>query len=100
MRQQRRRFHRAYPSDIISEWLAKSSRSAERHQIGLVGDIIPDSRATSLGSSMVGVKVEDQARRERDRQQIVENLARRFRVLALPDASPVRGNLGRASVWR
>jgi hypothetical protein len=41
-----------YPGDIISEWRAKSSRNAERHQIGLVGDIIPDSRATSLGISI------------------------------------------------
>src|SRR5271166_5053510 len=39
----------AYPGDIIPEWRAKSSRNAERDQIGLVGDIISDSRATSPG---------------------------------------------------
>jgi hypothetical protein len=39
----------AYPSEIIREWWAKSSRNAERHQIGLMGDIIADSRATSPG---------------------------------------------------
>src|SRR5271163_4550336 len=37
------------PGDFIPEWRAKSSRNAERHQIGMVGDIIPDSRATSPG---------------------------------------------------
>jgi len=40
-----------YPGDIIPERWAKSSRNAERHQIGLAGDIIPDSRATSPGIS-------------------------------------------------
>jgi phage antirepressor YoqD-like protein len=35
--------------DIIPEWRAKSSRNAERHQIGILGDIIADSRATSPG---------------------------------------------------
>jgi hypothetical protein len=39
----------AYPSEIIPEWRAKSSRNAERHQIGMLGDIIADSRATSSG---------------------------------------------------
>jgi hypothetical protein len=39
----------AYPGEIIPEWWAKSSRNAERDQIGMVGDIIPDSRATSPG---------------------------------------------------
>ena len=39
----------AYPSDIIPEWWAKSSRNTEQDQIGMVGDIIPDSRATSPG---------------------------------------------------
>src|ERR1700761_4899432 len=39
----------AYPSDIIPEWRAKSSRNAGRDQIGLEGDIISDSRATSPG---------------------------------------------------
>lgn len=29
---------------------AKSSRNAERDQIGMIGDIIPESRATSVGS--------------------------------------------------
>jgi hypothetical protein len=38
-----------YPSDIIPEWRAKSSRNAERDQIGMVGDIIADLRATSPG---------------------------------------------------
>jgi hypothetical protein len=38
-----------YPSEIILEWRAKSSRNAERHQIGMVSDIIADSRATSSG---------------------------------------------------
>src|SRR5271170_6555388 len=38
-----------YPGDIIPERRAKSSRNAERDQIGMVGDIIPDSRATSPG---------------------------------------------------
>ena len=51
MRQQRRRPTAVYPGDIIPEQRAKSSRNTERHQIGLVGDIIPDSRATSLGIS-------------------------------------------------
>jgi len=41
-----------YPGDIIPERWAKSSRNAERHQIGLAGDIIPDSRATSPGISI------------------------------------------------
>jgi hypothetical protein len=40
-----------YPGDIIPEWPAKSFRNAERHQIGLAGDIIADSRATSVGIS-------------------------------------------------
>ena len=40
-----------YPGDIIPERWAKSSRNDERHQIGLAGDIIPDSRATSPGLS-------------------------------------------------
>jgi hypothetical protein len=31
------------------QWRAKSSRNAERDQIGMMGDIIPDSRATSPG---------------------------------------------------
>ena len=43
-----------YPGDIIPERWAKSSRNAERHQIGLAGDIIPDSRATSPGISNIG----------------------------------------------
>ena len=51
MRQQRRRPTAVYPGDIILEQRAKSSRNTERHQIGLVGDLIPDSRATSLGIS-------------------------------------------------
>ena len=42
-----------YPGDIIPERWAKSSRNAERHQIGLAGDIIPDSRATSPGISNI-----------------------------------------------
>jgi hypothetical protein len=40
-----------YPGDIIPERQAKSSRNAERHHLGLAGDIIPDSRATSPGIS-------------------------------------------------
>jgi hypothetical protein len=40
-----------YPGDIIPERRAKSSRNAERHQIGLASNIIPDSRATSPGIS-------------------------------------------------
>jgi hypothetical protein len=39
----------AYPVEIIPEWRAKSSWNAERDQIGMVGDIIADSRATSPG---------------------------------------------------
>src|SRR3984893_3328672 len=39
----------AEPGDIIPECRAKSSRDAERDQIGMVGDIIADSRATSPG---------------------------------------------------
>src|SRR5215468_8247603 len=39
----------AYPSDIIPEFRAKSSWNAERDQIGMLGEIIPDSRATSPG---------------------------------------------------
>src|ERR1700747_2464483 len=39
----------AYPGEIIPEWRAKSSWNAERDQIGMVGDIIADSRATSPG---------------------------------------------------
>jgi hypothetical protein len=38
-----------YPGDFIPEWRAKSSRNAERHQIGMVREIIPESRATSVG---------------------------------------------------
>jgi hypothetical protein len=34
-------------------WHHEHSRNAERHQIGLVGDIIPDSRATSPGISIL-----------------------------------------------
>src|SRR5271155_6074043 len=37
------------PGEIIPECRAKSSRNAERHQIGMLGDIIADSRATSPG---------------------------------------------------
>jgi hypothetical protein len=44
----------AVASRFIPERRAKSSRNAERHQIGLAGDIIPDSRATSPGISRVG----------------------------------------------
>jgi hypothetical protein len=39
----------AYPGEIIPECRAKSSRNAERDQIGTLGDIIPDSRATCAG---------------------------------------------------
>jgi hypothetical protein len=39
----------AYPSEIIPEWRAKSSWNAERDQIGMLGEIIADSRATSPG---------------------------------------------------
>ena len=39
----------AYLGDIIPECRAKSSRNAGRDQIGMVGDIIVDSRATSPG---------------------------------------------------
>src|SRR5580693_4845827 len=35
--------------EIIPECRAKSSRNAEHDQIGMVGDIIADSRATSTG---------------------------------------------------
>jgi len=37
------------PAEIIPECRPKSSRNAERDQIGMLGDIIADSRATSLG---------------------------------------------------
>ncbi|MGA8758666.1 MAG: PEP-CTERM sorting domain-containing protein, partial [Stellaceae bacterium] len=40
-----------YPGDFIPESRAKSSRNAERHQIGMVREIIPESRATSVGIS-------------------------------------------------
>jgi hypothetical protein len=36
-------------SEIIPEWRAKSSWNAGRDQIGTVGEIIADSRATSPG---------------------------------------------------
>jgi hypothetical protein len=39
----------AYPSDIIPECRAKSSWNTERDQIGMLGEIIADSRATSPG---------------------------------------------------
>jgi hypothetical protein len=39
----------AYPGEIIPEWQATSSRSAERDQIAMAGDIISDSWATSPG---------------------------------------------------
>jgi len=39
------------PGDIIPEYRAKSSRNAERHQIGMVGDIIADSRRLPLESA-------------------------------------------------
>src|SRR5271154_2106638 len=51
--QQRRRSTGAYPGDIIPEWRAKSSRNAERDQIGTVSDIISDSRATSPGIRII-----------------------------------------------
>src|SRR5271155_4073176 len=38
-----------YPGDFIPECRAKSSRNSERHQVGMVGEIIPESRATSPG---------------------------------------------------
>lgn len=41
----------AYPGEIIPEWRAKSSWNAERDQIGMVSDIIADSRATSPESA-------------------------------------------------
>jgi len=45
-------FDRRHPGDIIPEWRAKSSRNAERDQIGTLSDIISDSRATSPGIRM------------------------------------------------
>ena len=48
-----------YPDEIIPEWRATSSRNAERDQIGLVGDIISDSRATSPGIRTSGLAVLD-----------------------------------------
>ena len=39
-------------SSDIPERRAKSSRNAERHQIGMAGEIIPESRATSVGISI------------------------------------------------
>jgi hypothetical protein len=44
-----------YPGDIIPEQRAKSSRNTERHQIEMGGDIIPDSRATSPGISILSL---------------------------------------------
>jgi hypothetical protein len=35
------------PGEIVPEYRAKSSRNRERDQIGMLGDIIADSRATS-----------------------------------------------------
>ena len=46
---------REKPGEIIPEWWAKSSRNAERDQIGMLGDIIPDSRATSPGIRRLAV---------------------------------------------
>jgi hypothetical protein len=40
---------RRLPGDIIPEWRAKSSWNAERNQIGMLSEIIADSRATSPG---------------------------------------------------
>ena len=45
------------PGDFIPEWRAKSSRNAERDQIGMVGEIIPESRATSVGIGKRGLKI-------------------------------------------
>jgi hypothetical protein len=42
-------------SDIIPQWRAKSSRNAGRDQIGMVGDIIADSRATFPGIRTLAV---------------------------------------------
>jgi hypothetical protein len=44
------------PGDFIPEWRATSNRNAERHQIGMVGEIIPESRATSVGISRYGCR--------------------------------------------
>jgi hypothetical protein len=52
-----------YPGDIIPEWRAKSSRNAERHQIGMGGEIIPESRATSVGIRTSGVGAALEGRR-------------------------------------
>src|SRR5271167_2461977 len=48
-----------YPGDFIPESQAKSSRNAERHQIGMVREIIPESRATSVGSRTLGTFAND-----------------------------------------
>src|SRR5215469_2008348 len=47
----------AYPSEIIPECRAKSSWNAERDQIGMLSDIIADSRATSLGIRIASINV-------------------------------------------
>jgi len=74
LRQQRRRPTAVYPGDIIPEQRAKSSRNTERHQIGLVGDIIPDSRATSLGISRgQGVRREAGSERLEENHRVVIN---------------------------
>jgi len=39
--------------EIISEWWARSSRNGGRHQIGTVGEITPESWATSSGISII-----------------------------------------------
>ena len=42
-----------YPSEFIPEWRAKSFWNAERDQIGMLGQIIADSRATSPGIRII-----------------------------------------------
>jgi hypothetical protein len=50
-----------YPGDFIPESPAKSSRNAERHQIGMVREIIPESRATSVGIRNKGEGLPDKS---------------------------------------
>src|SRR5271163_2478357 len=76
--QQRRRSTGAYPGDIIPEWRAKSSRNAERDQIGTVSDMISDSRATSPGIRML----EEERRRNDELQHTLADAVAAERIVA------------------
>jgi hypothetical protein len=57
----------AYPSEIIPECRAKSFWNAERHQIGMLGDIIADSRATCPGIAREALSRKGEYRNHRPR---------------------------------